>query len=67
MKQDLVDDKTALDAKIETLRAYCGGPAYRKIDQADQHLLVRQLQLMAAYSEILGERIAAIVAREMTP
>jgi hypothetical protein len=67
MKQDLVDDKTALDAKIETLRAYCGGPAYRTIERDEQHLLVRQLQLMTAYSEILGERIAAIVATEMTP
>jgi hypothetical protein len=57
-KKEVIDDKAALDAKIENLRAYLGGPAYRKIDQADQHRLVRQLQLMTAYSEVLGERIA---------
>jgi hypothetical protein len=63
-QQPIVDEKTALDEKIKALRSYCGGPAYRKIDQADQHLLVRQLQSMAAYSEILGERVTRLEESE---
>lgn len=54
-------EKHELDEKIEKLRLFIYQPdtAFASIDSAEQDRLKNQYHIMAAYSEILGQRIAA--------
>lgn len=53
----VIDEKSALDTKIEALSAFIGTPVYHTLTHEDQFLLRRQLVAMNEYSSILRERI----------
>lgn len=53
----VIDEKSALDTKIEALSAFIGTPIYHTLSHEDQLLLRRQLIAMSEYSSILRERI----------
>ena len=58
----IVEEKNALDQKIGKLTKFlndCTLP-----DPAEMERLARQLRVMTAYSEVLGERIAVLVPTE---
>lgn len=57
-QQRVVDEKSELDVKTEKLRAFVkDGKVFAGLPYDEQPLLLRQLALMAAYSDVLGERI----------
>lgn len=53
----VIEEKAALDLKIEGLSAFIGTPIYHTLSHQDQFLLRRQLVAMNEYSSILRERI----------
>ena len=53
----VIDEKSALDLKIEGLSNFIGTPIYHTLGHEDQFLLRRQLVAMSEYSAILRERI----------
>ena len=53
----VIDEKSALDTKIEALTHFIGSPIYHTLSHIDQYLLRRQLVAMNEYSSILKERI----------
>lgn len=56
----VVAEKAALDAKANALSNFIGaGPIFGQLDPAEQERLKLQNDVMWAYSEILGKRIAA--------
>jgi CRISPR/Cas system endoribonuclease Cas6 (RAMP superfamily) len=59
-QQRVVDEKSELDDRIGKLRTFIvESPIFVKLDSAEQNRLNRQYSHMRAYSDILGERIAA--------
>lgn len=59
-QQRVIDEKEALDAKLFALDAFISGSAiFQGLPEDEQHRLTRQSGYMEAYSEVLGERIAA--------
>ena len=56
-QQRVVDEKTDLDIKISKLRPFLGSERYLSLDVAEQERLVRQLDLMEQYSEVLDFRV----------
>jgi hypothetical protein len=56
----VVNDKEALDEKIEALRLFFNTETFQALVDRDKYLLVQQAGVMANYSRILGDRIARI-------
>lgn len=59
-KARLLEEKQQLDDRRIKLEFFLGTPAYRSIPAAQQTLLSIQAPIMAAYSQVLAERIAAL-------
>ena len=55
----VVIEKQDLDDKIEKLSIFIKGPIYTSLAGAEQLRLNNQFAYMVAYSNCLGERIAA--------
>ncbi len=55
----VIREKSDLDKKIEDLDAFGRCEAFRALQADEQYRLGKQLEVMEAYSKILGERIAA--------
>lgn len=58
-QQRVVEEKRELDAKIDKLIPFIASSMYLKLDMAEQLRMKSQLEYMTAYSNVLGERIAA--------
>ena len=58
-QQRVVDERAALQAKIEKLRVFIAGPEFLTVYAAEQDRLQAQLAAMLDYSYTLGERIEA--------
>lgn len=58
-QQRVVEEKQALDEKIEKLGAFVNDDKFTNVETAERTRLYRQFVVMRHYSEILGERIAA--------
>lgn len=58
-QQRVVIEKADLDEKLTKLRAFFGTETFANLDDAEMERLQRQADHMSAYSEVLGERIAA--------
>lgn len=61
-QQRVVDEKTALDDKISRLTPFVQGEKFKTLPEDEQERMNRQCALMADYSRVLGERIAAFPA-----
>ncbi len=57
-QQRVVDEKAALDVKIEALGRFLGCSVYRELPAEEQDDLSDQRVLMLKYSAVLGRRIA---------
>ena len=55
----VVEEKAALDEKVEKLAAFVGTERFCALPEAEQLRMIRQRNVMVDYSGILGERIAA--------
>ena len=51
----VIEEKQELDAKLEKLKAFLGGPV--EIEKEALNLLKQQESAMDVYSRVLGERI----------
>jgi hypothetical protein len=58
-QERVVVEKSELDVKIKALTAFTHGTIFPTLDPAEQMRLKVQLDHMTAYSNVLGERIAA--------
>lgn len=58
----VVAEKAELDDRLGKLLAFTGSEFFKTIPAAEQARLLRQADLMAELSTVLGERIAAFVA-----
>lgn len=59
-QQRVCEEKAALDSKIDNLHNFiAGNPLFEKLPNDEQERLKRQDFVMAEYSQILSERIAA--------
>ena len=58
-QQRVVEEKEALDEKIEKLAAFMGTERFCALPEDEQLRMIRQRNVMVEYSGILGERIAA--------
>ena len=58
-KQRVVDEKAALDDKIEKLLKFLGTSTFHDLDDAEQKRLQRQHVIMQDYSAVLADRITA--------
>ena len=66
-QQRVVDEKTELDEKLNKLHSFIQeSPIFATLSDAEQHRLRRQDLIMAEYSQILSERIAAFNELETT-
>lgn len=53
----VLEEKAALDVKIEALHTFRESDNFKAVDPAEQKRLIDQLQVMREYSHILAERI----------
>lgn len=58
-QQRAVDEQAELDGKRVKLEAFLGTPTFAGLPTIEQGRLIAQCSVMQAYSEILGDRIAA--------
>lgn len=58
-QQRVVAEKAELDERLDKLRAFFGTEVFSELDDLEMDRLQRQADHMAAYSEVLGKRIAA--------
>lgn len=58
-QQRVVDERLELDAKRMRLAGFFGSPPFNRLPLAEMERLHRQAKIMAEYSAVLGERIAA--------
>ena len=58
-QQRVVDEKTALDEKIEKLESFIETKVFYNLVGDEKYMLTRQLDIMKVYSEILEDRISA--------
>ena len=58
-QQRVADEKTELDNKREKLTQFFGTEIFSKLPEDEALRLNKQVAIMADYSNILGERIAA--------
>jgi hypothetical protein len=69
-QQRVIDEKLALDLKIDSLKDFINDDDQKIFDRLpadDQFRLARQLLTMESYSDILGQRIAAFGEPDYTP
>lgn len=59
----VVTEKAELDEKLHALRTFFDGYVFAHLNPAEQDRMRRQAQHMAAYRDILGERIDAFMSR----
>ena len=57
-QQRVVDEKAALDEKLNALLVFLDGDIFEGLSQVDQALLTVQAKLMASYSTVLASRIS---------
>lgn len=55
----VITERLDLEGNIERLNTFTGSDTFRSLDIAEQHRLVRQLNLQRQLSSVLAERIAA--------
>lgn len=55
----VIAERLDLEGNIDRLHAFTGSETFRLLDLAEQHRLVRQLNLQRQLSSVLAERIAA--------
>ena len=58
-QERVVTEKKELDEKLSKLALFMGGVTFANLPAAEKERLFRQEELMAKYSVVLGERIAA--------
>lgn len=59
-QQRVVDEKTELDEKLDRLKVFIEtNPVFRTLSDDERGRLNRQFDVMAEYSSILSQRIAA--------
>lgn len=58
-QQRVVDEKSELDKKLEALKKFFTSEIFLKLNPDEQERLERQASHMSAYSQVLGERVAA--------
>lgn len=58
-QQRVIDEKTQLDDKLAKLRNFFDMATFKNLDNTEKSRMYRQENVMADYSEILGERVAA--------
>lgn len=58
-QERVIAERERYEADIAKLHAFTGTDTMRSLDMAEQHRLVRQLNLMRQLSSVLAERIAA--------
>jgi hypothetical protein len=56
----IIDEKIQLDKKIAKLEAFTTSDAFNGIDNVQRGLLRIQLNAMATYSQVLGERLCVL-------
>jgi hypothetical protein len=62
-QQRALDEKNALDEKLDRLRTFISAnPTFKTLPDNERRLLGRQFEVMAEYSSILSQRIAAFSA-----
>jgi hypothetical protein len=62
-QQRVVDEKKELDEKLDKLKAFIEvNPIFKKLPEDERRRLNRQFDVMAEYSGILSQRIAAFPA-----
>jgi hypothetical protein len=57
-QQRVIGEKVQLDDRVSKLEAFAQTDFFKGLPEPDRDLLVTQYGLMAAYSEVLGKRIA---------
>lgn len=60
-QQRVVDERAELDERLAKLSAFIDGATFRTLDADEQNRLEQQAAVMATYSDILTERIAAFM------
>ena len=58
-QQRVIDEQKDLDIKREKLAFFFHGETFSKLPDDEQSRMSHQAQIMAQYSKVLGERIAA--------
>lgn len=58
-QQRVVAEKAELDDRLNKLLAFTAGPIFGNLSAAERGLLHEQASYMQAYSNVLGQRIAA--------
>jgi hypothetical protein len=58
-QQRVVEEKAALDEKVEKLGQFVGTERFCALPEAEQVRMTRQLEVMREYSQILNDRIDA--------
>lgn len=62
-QQRVIQEKTELDERYRKLYDFIHGDNFFRVcDEPERERMIRQLNAMLAYSEVLGERIAAFGA-----
>jgi hypothetical protein len=61
-QQRVVDEKKALDDKINDLDAFWSSPIFPTLPEAERGRLEKQFNIMVEYSAVLGDRIAAFAS-----
>ncbi|MCA7945580.1 crAss001_48 related protein [Burkholderia vietnamiensis] len=61
-QQRVVDERAELDERLKKLIQFSGGPVFAGLPEEERFRLNAQMQAMALYSVILGDRIAAFQA-----
>jgi tRNA pseudouridine-54 N-methylase len=64
-QQRVVDEKAALNEKIEKLDKFIDGDIFKELSDDEQERMVRQRLCMNEYSKILSERISAYCLKEL--
>jgi hypothetical protein len=58
----VIDERQELDGNRMRLAGFLGSPTFNGLPEAEKERLYRQAKIMAQFSEVLGERIAAFDA-----
>lgn len=61
-QQRVVDEQRELNSKLRDLIAFTVTEEYRKLTTVDRNLMIEQQGAMAAYNNILADRIARFQA-----
>lgn len=56
-EQRVLDEKEALDEKLSKLKAFTGTETFSNLDEQNTTLLLKQVDAMQQYSDILAARI----------